>query len=74
MNFRLKWISDYTLLVATIQGNIYGYDARSGVRKFTLSGHMADVYEMQYDAQESILLSVSEDQSAKIFKVPQLGD
>ncbi|XP_055906939.1 angio-associated migratory cell protein isoform X1 [Eupeodes corollae] len=68
----MKWISDHTLLVGTIQGNIFGYDARNGSRIFTLSGHLGDIYAMQYNAREGIVMSVSEDQTAKIFKCPTL--
>lgn len=74
MFFRIQWISDFTILVATLQGNVIAYDARTGQKKFTLSGHLAEVYSFAYDPKESLLLTVSEDNSAKIFKVPQLGD
>lgn len=70
----MQWISDFTLLVATLQGNIIAYDARTGQRKFSLSGHLDEVYSFSYDHRESLLLTVSEDNSAKIFKVPELGD
>lgn len=71
---KIQWISDFTILVSTLQGNIFAYDARTGQRKFSLSGHLAEVYSFCYDHRESLLLTVSEDNSAKIFKVPQLGD
>ncbi|XP_061392540.1 angio-associated migratory cell protein [Musca vetustissima] len=71
---KIQWIGDFTILVSTLQGNVVAYDARSGQKKFTLSGHLAEVYSFAYDPKESLLLTVSEDNSAKIFKVPQLGD
>ncbi|XP_037811942.1 angio-associated migratory cell protein [Lucilia sericata] len=71
---KIQWISDFTILVSTLQGNVIAYDARTGQRKFTLSGHLAEVYTFCYDPKESLLLTVSEDNSAKIFKVPELGD
>ncbi|XP_018785299.1 PREDICTED: angio-associated migratory cell protein [Bactrocera latifrons] len=71
---RLKWLSDHTLIAATMHGNVIGFDARSGARKFTLEGHMAEIYEMSYNPHEKILLTVSEDRRAKIFNIPQLGD
>lgn len=70
----MKWISDHIFLVGTIQGHIYAYDARSGARKFALSGHTADIYEMKYNPREGTVISVSEDHTAKIFKCPQLVD
>ncbi|KAI9586851.1 angio-associated migratory cell protein isoform X1 [Glossina fuscipes] len=70
----MRWISDYTLVVATVNGNIFGYDARTGVRIFKLSGHTAAIYSFCYDHRDSILLSVSEDHSAKVFRVPCLAE
>uniref|UniRef100_A0A1B0G4Q0 Uncharacterized protein n=1 Tax=Glossina morsitans morsitans TaxID=37546 RepID=A0A1B0G4Q0_GLOMM len=35
----MRWISDYTLVVATVNGNIFLNDARTDVRVFNLSGH-----------------------------------
>lgn len=70
----LKWLNEHTLLAATAQGNLNAFDARTGSIKFTLTGHHYHVYEFAYKPQESLLLSVSEDTTAKIFKVPPLGD
>lgn len=72
--FRIQWISDFTILVSTLQGNVFAYDARTGQRKFSLSGHLAEVYSFSFDPRLSLLLTVSEDTSAKIFEVPELGD
>ncbi|XP_067647947.1 angio-associated migratory cell protein [Eurosta solidaginis] len=71
---RIKWLTDHTLIAATMDGSVIGFDARSGARKFSLEGHVAEVYEMCYNPNENILLTVSEDRRAKIFNVPQLGD
>ncbi|XP_013110464.2 angio-associated migratory cell protein [Stomoxys calcitrans] len=71
---KIQWISEFTILVATLEGNLVAYDARTGQKKFALSGHMAEIYSFAYDPRESLLLTVSEDNSAKIFKVPQLGE
>uniref|UniRef100_A0A1A9VU06 WD_REPEATS_REGION domain-containing protein n=1 Tax=Glossina austeni TaxID=7395 RepID=A0A1A9VU06_GLOAU len=70
----MRWISDYTLVVVTGNGNIFGYDARTGVRIFKLSGHTEVIYSLCYDHRDSILLSVSEDHSAKVFRVPCLAE
>ncbi|KAM8709413.1 hypothetical protein ACLKA7_016248 [Drosophila subpalustris] len=71
---RLKWLNDYTLLAATAQGNLNAFDARSGALKFTLTGHHYHIYEFVYKPQENLLLTVSEDNTAKIFNVPPLGE
>ncbi|XP_055387174.1 angio-associated migratory cell protein [Condylostylus longicornis] len=66
----LKFLPDYVLVVGTIQGNIYGYDVRNGQRKFTLSGHAAEIYDIQYDTNENVLVTASEDHTVKIFRCP----
>ncbi|XP_034484261.1 angio-associated migratory cell protein [Drosophila innubila] len=71
---RLKWLNDYTLLAATVRGNLNAFDARSGALKFTLTGHHYHIYEFVYKPQENLLLTVSEDNTAKIFNVPPLGE
>ncbi|XP_016994762.1 angio-associated migratory cell protein [Drosophila takahashii] len=71
---RIKWLNENTILAATSQGNLNAFDARTGSLKFTLTGHFYHIYEFVYKAQENLLLTVSEDNTAKIFKVPALGD
>lgn len=71
---RLKWLNDHTLLTATAQGNLNAFDARTGNLKFTLTGHFYHIYEFAYKCQENLLLTVSEDTTAKIFKIPPLGE
>ncbi|XP_039486027.2 angio-associated migratory cell protein [Drosophila santomea] len=71
---RIKWLSDHTILAATSQGNLNAFDARTGALKFTLTGHHYHIYEFVYKPQENLLLTVSEDQTAKIFQVPALCD
>lgn len=66
----LQWLPDYTLLVGTIQGNIYGYDVRTGQRKCNLSGHAAEIYDIVYKKDDGIFLTASEDHTAKIFRYP----
>jgi len=70
----LKWLNDYTVLAATAQGNLNAFDARSGALKFTLTGHHYHIYEFVYKPLENLLLTVSEDTTAKIFNVPPLGE
>ncbi|XP_017040341.1 angio-associated migratory cell protein [Drosophila ficusphila] len=71
---RIKWLNDNTILAATSQGNLNAFDARTGSLKFTLTGHFYHIYEFVYRPQENLLLTVSEDNTAKVFKVPPLGD
>ncbi|XP_068158516.1 angio-associated migratory cell protein [Drosophila tropicalis] len=70
----IKWLNDFTVLAATTQGNLNVFDARTGTLKFKLTGHYYHIYEFVYNPTESILLSVSEDNTAKIFRIPPLGE
>lgn len=72
--FRLKWLNDYTLLAATAQGKLNAFDARTGSLKFTLTGHLYHIYECAFKWEENCLLTVSEDNTAKVFKLPPLGE
>lgn len=65
----LKWLPEQTLVVGTIRGNISAFDGRSGTKKYDLMGHAAEVYNMCYDKVRNILLTASEDSTAKIFKI-----
>ncbi|EDW19734.1 angio-associated migratory cell protein [Drosophila mojavensis] len=71
---RLKWLNDYTLLAATAQGKLNAFDARTGSLKFTLTGHLYHIYECAFKWEENCLLTVSEDNTAKVFKLPPLGE
>ncbi|XP_026845344.1 angio-associated migratory cell protein [Drosophila persimilis] len=71
---RIKWLNDNTIMAATSNGNLNAFDARTGTLKFTLTGHFCHIYELAYKPLDSLLLTVSEDTTAKIFKVPPLGD
>ncbi|XP_037938778.1 angio-associated migratory cell protein-like [Teleopsis dalmanni] len=66
---KLEWLNEHTLVASTLNGNIYGYDARTGSKIFKLSGHLAEVYDFKYKASENIILSASEDNTAKIYLV-----
>ncbi|XP_037930238.1 angio-associated migratory cell protein-like [Teleopsis dalmanni] len=66
----LEWLNEHTLAAATIDGNIFGYDVRTGSKIFKLSGHVAAIHHFKYKASENIILTASDDATAKIFTVP----
>lgn len=67
---RMLWLKDYIVCAGTLGGLIKGWDFRSGEKRFTLSGHTDDVQYVAYSKEKNIILSVSEDRTAKIFEVP----
>lgn len=67
---RLKWAKDQTIIAGTLGGAIKGWNVRSGEKKFTLLGHAANVHDVFYHEKKNLVLSVSDDKTAKIFQLP----
>lgn len=67
---KMLWLKDFTICAGTLGGYIKGWDFRSGAKRFTLDGHTNDIQDIVYDRQRNIILSTSEDRTAKIFEVP----
>nr|XP_019933458.2 angio-associated migratory cell protein-like isoform X1 [Aedes albopictus] len=67
---KLLWGKDCSLIGGTLGGVIKVWDLRSGALKFDLLGHRNDIQDISYDKQKNILLSTSEDATAKIFQLP----
>lgn len=67
---RTLWAPEQTLVVGTLSGMIKGFDARSGQEKFLMSGHVAEIYDLDFNKTTGIVLSTSEDKKAKIFRLP----
>ncbi|XP_040169332.1 angio-associated migratory cell protein [Anopheles arabiensis] len=70
---KLVWLKDFTICAGTLGGWIKGWDFRSGAKRFTLDGHTNDIQSLSYDRQRNLILSTSEDCTAKIFEVPAAG-
>uniref|UniRef100_A0A182QSA8 Uncharacterized protein n=1 Tax=Anopheles farauti TaxID=69004 RepID=A0A182QSA8_9DIPT len=67
---KMRWLKDFTVCAGTLGGLIKGWDFRSGALRFTLDGHKNDILDIAYDKERNIILSTSEDGTAKIFEVP----
>lgn len=66
---RTLWAKNHTIVAGTLSGAIKAWDARSGQSKFLLLGHTDNIHDMCYDKNKNIILSVSEDKTAKIFPI-----
>lgn len=66
---RLKWAPEKTILAGTLSGDIKAWDARNGDKKFTLTGHADNVNDIFYHEKKDLLLTVSDDKTAKLFKL-----
>ncbi|XP_065073453.1 angio-associated migratory cell protein [Ochlerotatus camptorhynchus] len=67
---KLLWGKDCSLIAGTLGGVIKVWDLRSGSLKYELLGHRNDIQDIAYDKQKNVLLTTSEDSTAKIFQLP----
>lgn len=66
---KMIWVNDH-LVTGCLDGTVRIYDARSGDLKFGLTGHWSAIMDLTYNKQENILLTTSDDGTARIFKYP----
>lgn len=64
---RMVWGREQTILAGTLSGAIKAWDARSGALKFQLLGHADNIHDLVYCKTRNIILSASEDKTAKIY-------
>ncbi|CAH2067006.1 unnamed protein product, partial [Iphiclides podalirius] len=64
---KLFWVKDQ-LVTGCLDGSIRVYQGRSGERSFMLTGHWSEILDLCYNEKENILLSSSDDGTARIFK------
>lgn len=66
----LLWGKEQTILAGTLGGAIKAWNIRNGEKKFTLLGHANNILDMAYHEKKNLLLTVSEDKTAKVFQLP----
>jgi ribosome assembly protein SQT1 len=66
----LMWAKEQTILAGTLGGAIKAWNIRNGEKKFTLLGHANNIHDLAYHEKKNLLLTVSEDKTAKIFTLP----
>ncbi|XP_055705649.1 angio-associated migratory cell protein isoform X2 [Phlebotomus papatasi] len=64
---KVLWTRDLTLLAATLDGSVKVFEGRTGQLKSTLLGHRREIYDIQMHKNGELLLTTSEDGTAKIF-------
>lgn len=63
----MKWASEARLVIGDILGNVHVFDARAGCYEGTLTGHFADILSISISPDKRLLLTTSDDATAKIF-------
>lgn len=66
----LKWVKEQTVIAGTLGGAIKAWNVRNGEKKFELLGHADNIHDLDYHEKKNLLLTVSEDKTAKIFTLP----
>lgn len=66
----LMWGKDQTIFAGTLGGTVKAWNIRNGEKMFTLMGHANNIHDLAYHEKKNLLLTVSEDRTAKIFKLP----
>lgn len=64
---KLVWVKNH-LVTGCLDGAVRVYESRSGERCLTLTGHRSEVLDMCYNEKEQLILTTSDDGSARIFK------
>lgn len=64
---RMLWAPGHNLMCSTLSGNVKVFDGRTGQLKQTLQGHRSDIYDMTYNKSKALLLTTSDDNTAKLF-------
>lgn len=64
----LIWGKDQSILAGTLGGAIKSWNVRNGELKFTLLGHANNIHDICYHEKRNLILTVSEDKTAKIFQ------
>ncbi|KAM3964623.1 angio-associated migratory cell protein isoform 1-T2 [Aphomia sociella] len=64
---KMIWVQNH-LVVGCLDGSIRAYEGRSGEQCMMLTGHSTEVLDLCYNVKQNIVLSTSDDGTARIFK------
>ncbi|CAK1602992.1 unnamed protein product [Parnassius mnemosyne] len=64
---KMFWVKDH-LVTGCLDGSIRVYEGRSGERSLMLTGHWSEILDLCYNEKENLILSSSDDGTARIFK------
>lgn len=67
------WIKDQ-LVTGCLDGSIRVYAGRSGEQTHMLTGHRSEILDFCFNAKSSVILTTSDDGTARIFKYEEKKD
>ncbi|KAJ8729329.1 hypothetical protein PYW08_000910 [Mythimna loreyi] len=70
---KMVWVKNH-LITGCLDGSIRVYEGRTGERSQTLTGNRSEVLDLCYNPKESLILTTSDDGTARIFKYEENKD
>lgn len=70
---KMVWVKNQ-LMTGCLDGSIQIYEGRTGERSQILTGNRAEVLDLCYNSKESLILTTSDDGTARIFKYEEKKD
>ncbi|RVE54156.1 hypothetical protein evm_001279 [Chilo suppressalis] len=64
---KMLWIKDH-LVTAGLDGSVTVYEGRSGKKLHVFTGHRSELLDISFNCKANILLTTSDDGTARIFK------
>jgi angio-associated migratory cell protein len=64
------WGKEQSIIAGTLGGAIKAWNVRNGEKQFMLLGHSNNIHDLSYHEKRNLILTVSEDRTAKIFNLP----
>lgn len=69
---KLIWIKNF-VVTGCLDGSIRCYDGRTGETVFHMTGHTSEVLDFCYNAKQNVILTSSDDGTARIFSLKDTG-
>lgn len=64
---KMLWVKGH-LVTGCLDGSVRVYEGRSGKRSLMLTGHRSEVLDLCFNEKDNLILTTSDDGTARIFK------
>ncbi|KAJ2953729.1 hypothetical protein O0L34_g1352 [Tuta absoluta] len=64
---KMFWVKNH-LVTGCLDGSLRAFEGRTGERSLILTGHRSEILDLSFNSKENVLLSTSDDGTARIFK------
>lgn len=63
---QMLWIKNH-VVTTCLDGSVRVYESRNGERKLMLTGHESAILDLSYNAEKKLILTTSDDDTARVF-------